>query len=86
MIRWKQEAQGFADWGLTFGNPDFVTYAQAYGATGWKVESAEDFAPTLEKAYAQGGVHLVSVPVDYAENSRVFIEELRSHASAVEAD
>jgi acetolactate synthase-1/2/3 large subunit len=86
MIRWKQEAQGFADWGLTFGNPDFVTYAQAYGATGWKVESAGEFAPTLEQAFAQGGVHLVSVPVDYTENSRVFIEELRSHASAVEAD
>jgi acetolactate synthase-1/2/3 large subunit len=86
MIRWKQEAQGFTDFGLTFGNPDFVTYAQAYGATGWKIESAEAFVPTLEQAFTQGGVHLVSVPIDYTENSRVFIEELRNHASVVEAD
>jgi acetolactate synthase-1/2/3 large subunit len=86
MIRWKQAASGFPDFGLTFGNPDFVLYAQAYGATGWKIESAEAFVPTLEKAFTQGGVHLVSVPIDYTENSRVFIEELRAHASVVEAD
>jgi hypothetical protein len=32
MIRWKQAVDGFADWGLSFGNPDFVKYAEAYGA------------------------------------------------------
>ena len=58
----------------------------AYGATGWKIESADAFVPTLEQAFTQGGVHLVSVPIDYTENSRVFIEELRNHASVVEAD
>jgi acetolactate synthase-1/2/3 large subunit len=69
---------------MTFGNPDFVRYAEAYGATGWKIEAAEQLAPVLEQAFGQGGVHLVSVPIDYSENSRVFIEELRTHASAVE--
>jgi hypothetical protein len=34
MIRWKQQADGFADWGLTFGNPDFVAYAASFGAGG----------------------------------------------------
>ena len=38
MIRWKQAVDDFADWGLTFGNPDFVKYADAYGAKGWRVE------------------------------------------------
>ena len=38
MIRWKQAATGFADFGLTFGNPDFVNYAEAYGAQGARVE------------------------------------------------
>jgi acetolactate synthase I/II/III large subunit len=80
MIRWKQAADGFADFGMTFGNPDFVAYAKAYHVKGNRVESAEGLAPTLEAAFAGGGVHLVSVPVDYSENSRVLIDELRAHA------
>src|SRR5258708_23930748 len=42
MIRWKQAVDGFADWGLTFGNPDFVTYAPAYGARGPRVTTAAE--------------------------------------------
>src|SRR5829696_799424 len=41
MIRWKQAVDHFADWGLTFGNPDFVRYAEAYGARGSRVEATE---------------------------------------------
>jgi acetolactate synthase-1/2/3 large subunit len=80
MIRWKQGVDGFPDFGMTFGNPDFVAYAQAYGAKGSRVESADGLAPTLEAAFAGGGVHLVVVPVDYSENMRVLVEELRTHA------
>ena len=80
MIRWKQAVDGFPDFGMTFGNPDFVAYAKAYGVQGSRVESADGLAPTLDAAFAGGGVHLVVVPVDYSENSRVFIEELRAHA------
>ena len=39
MIRWKQAVDRFADYGMTFGNPDFVTYAAAYGAHGHHVAS-----------------------------------------------
>ena len=39
MIRWKQAVDQFPDFGLTFGNPDFVKYAEAYGAKGSRVES-----------------------------------------------
>jgi acetolactate synthase I/II/III large subunit len=81
MIRWKQAADGFADFGMTFGNPDFVAYARAHHVKGSRVESAGGLAPTLEAAFAGGGVHLVSVPVDYSENSRVLIDELRAHAA-----
>lgn len=76
MIRWKQAAEGFEDFGLEFGNPDFVQYAQSYGATGHRVESAEDLIPTFEKAFTAGGVHLVDLPVDYSENQKVLIDEL----------
>lgn len=76
MIRWKQAADGFEDFGLEFGNPDFMQYAQSYGAIGHRVESAEALMPTFEKAFETGGVHLVDVPVDYSENQKVLIDEL----------
>jgi acetolactate synthase I/II/III large subunit len=79
MIRWKQAVDGFADFGMTFGNPDFAAYARAYGAKGSVVETADGLAPALEAAFAGGGVHLVAVPVDYSENMRVLVDELRSH-------
>jgi acetolactate synthase-1/2/3 large subunit len=81
MIRWKQAVDGFADFGMTFGNPDFVAYAKAFGVKGSRVESADGLVPTLEAAFAGGGVHLVTVPIDYSENIRVLIDELRAHAS-----
>jgi acetolactate synthase-1/2/3 large subunit len=76
MIRWKQAADGFPDFGMTFGNPDFVTYAKAYGMKGARVEGGDGLAPALEAAFKAGGMHLVSVPVDYSENIRVLVEEL----------
>ena len=79
MIRWKQEADRFPDFGLQFGNPDFVAYAKAYGAKGSRIESAAEFLPTLKAALAGKGVHLVVVPVDYSENMRVLVKELPTH-------
>ncbi len=78
MIRWKQAVDGFADFGMTFGNPDFVIFAKAFGMKGTRVESADGLAPALEAAFAAGGMHLVTVPVDYSENMRVLVEELAS--------
>jgi acetolactate synthase-1/2/3 large subunit len=78
MIRWKQEVDGFADFGLRFGNPDFVAYAKAYGAKGSRVTSASGLVACLEAAFGGGGVHLVVVPVDYSENIRVLVDELHA--------
>jgi acetolactate synthase I/II/III large subunit len=77
MIRWKQAVDSFADWGLTFGNPDFVQYAQSYGAKGAAVDCADGLALALEAAFKAGGIHLIAVPVDYTENKRVLVDELR---------
>jgi len=76
MIRWKQAAMGLEDFGLTFTNPNFVTYAEAYGAKGILVTRSDALLGTLEAAFTAGGVHLVVVPVDYSENKRVLIDEL----------
>ena len=85
MIRWKQAVDNFADWGLAFGNPDFVKYADAYGAKGRRVETADSLVATLEAAFSEGGVQLVTVPVDYSENSRVLVDELRNRVREVAA-
>ncbi len=84
MIRWKQAVDGFEDFGMSFGNPDFVRYAQAYGAKGSRVTAVEDLVPMLEAAFAEGGVHLVDVPIDYSENTRVLVDELRNRTPDVE--
>src|SRR5829696_8742558 len=84
MIRWKQAVDSFPDWGLTFGNPDFVKYAESYGAKGTRVTTTEDLVPALEAAFRWGGVHLVVVPIDYSENTRVLVEELGNKVPEVE--
>ncbi len=83
MIKWKQDDMGFADYGLDFGNPDFVKYAEAYGAHGYQVETADAFAPLLAECLDRPGVHLIEVPVDYSENKRVLTEQLRQKACLI---
>jgi len=83
MIRWKQAVDGFPDFGMTFSNPDFVKYAEAYGAKGTRVGAIGELQSTLEKAFADKGVHLVIVPVDYSENERVLVDELRQRLPVV---
>jgi len=78
MIRWKQQAMGLADFGLGFNNPDFELYARSFGASGHRVESADSFAPLLEHCLAVGGVHLIDLPVDYSENKKILIDELKA--------
>jgi acetolactate synthase I/II/III large subunit len=84
MIRWKQAVDAFPDFGLTFGNPDFVRYAESYGAKGSRVTSVDGLLPTLEAAFKGAGVHLVDVAIDYSENTRVLVDELRNRKLGVE--
>ena len=77
MISWKQTANKMPEFGLQFGNPDFVKYAESYGAHGYRVQSTEEFATTLQHCINTPGVHLMEVPVDYSENVRVLTEELQ---------
>lgn len=64
MIKWKQRDMGFSNFGLDFGNPDFVRYAESFGATGRRVERAAQFTELLEHAFEEGGVQLIEVPVE----------------------
>jgi acetolactate synthase-1/2/3 large subunit len=83
MIRWKQANMGFKDWGLTYGNPDFVKYAEAYGATGHRVTSAEHLVELLKTALDLPGVQLIEVPMDYSENDRILNKEIKQLSAAI---
>src|SRR3546814_1078595 len=75
MILWKQANMGFEDWGLTYGNPDFVKYAESYGAKGHRVESAEMIPDLLRECLDTPGVHLIDCPIAYAHNDRILRSE-----------
>ncbi|MFV1921131.1 MAG: acetolactate synthase large subunit [Methylotenera sp.] len=83
MIRWKQYGMGFKDYGLQFNNPDFVMYANSYSATGHRVENPESFIPLINECFEKGGVHLIDLPVDYSENTKVLIDELRARVCVI---
>jgi len=84
MIRWKQAEMGLEDFGLQFKNPDFVQYAQSYGATGHRIAATAELAPTLEKAFGTGGVHLIDLPVDYSENGPVLFHEIPEESAKLQ--
>jgi acetolactate synthase-1/2/3 large subunit len=71
LIQWKQQMRLGRESGVQFGNPDFVLLAQAFGAKGYRVESARDLAPALRDALAWPGPTIVDVPVDYRENPKL---------------
>jgi acetolactate synthase-1/2/3 large subunit len=54
-----------------FGNPDFVKYAESFGAKGYRIESAGELLPTLKAALAQDTVSVIACPVDYSANAEL---------------
>ncbi len=83
MIKWKQTNMGLAEFGLDYGNPDFVKYAQSYGAEGHRVTSAAALLPLLSQCLDSSGVHLVEIPVDYSDNDRLLNHEIKERSSHI---
>ncbi len=83
MIKWKQAGMGFKTFGLDYGNPDFVQYAESYGAKGHRVESAADLVPLLRKCHAEPAVHVIDLPIDYSDNDRILNREIKERAAAL---
>ncbi len=83
MIKWKQSNMGFASFGLDYGNPDFVKYAESYGAIGHRVNAASELLPLLNECHETPGVHLIEVPVDYSENDHILNHEIKERSEAV---
>jgi acetolactate synthase I/II/III large subunit len=58
--------------GVDFGPVDYVKYAEAFGATGLRIQQPDDIAPTLRKAFDTPGPVLIGVDVDYRNNVKLF--------------
>jgi acetolactate synthase-1/2/3 large subunit len=71
LIKWHQDRKFGRDSHIDFKNPDFVKYAESFGAKGYRVESADDLLPTIYKAVADDTVVIIDVPVDYSENMKL---------------
>ena len=71
LIKWHQDKRFGRNSHIDFTNPDFVKYAESFGAKGFRVESAGQLAPLLHEALNCGTVAVVDCPVDYAENMKL---------------
>lgn len=82
LIAWKQQAQFGQHTDLSFGNPDWLKLASAFGWKGHVVDNSKDLVPTLEKAFDERGPSLVVIPIDYRENLKL-TERLGDIACAI---
>jgi acetolactate synthase-1/2/3 large subunit len=81
VLIWEDHAYGLIGWKMDlelghhvevdFSNPDFVAYAESFGARGYRVRAADDLLPALEEALAADTVSVITCPVDYTENLRL---------------
>ena len=68
LIRWKMDLELGHSVHTAFGNPDFVAYAESFGARGYRIETPGDLLPTLRRALADDTVSVIACPVDYSAN------------------
>ncbi len=71
LIKWKMDMELGHAMAISFANPDFVTYAESFGATGYQITAADGLLPTLRKALDADTVSIIACPVDYSENLRL---------------
>ncbi len=71
LIEWKQMNSFKRASNVRFGNPDFVQYAQSFGAKGYRVSAEEDLQTILQRALADNTVSVIDCPVDYRENLKL---------------
>ncbi len=75
-IKWEQQAKKFPGFGLDYGNPDFVRYAESFGIAGFKVKKGDDLSALLREAFSRQGPVVIECPIDYSVNYETFSQEL----------
>jgi acetolactate synthase-1/2/3 large subunit len=68
LIKWKMDLELGHSVDTAFGNPDFVAYAESFGARGYRIEAADELLPVLRQALADETVSVIACPVDYSAN------------------
>jgi len=81
MIKWKQEDMGFKEYGMDYGNPDFVKYAESYGAIAHRPSNDDEFKKVLLKSLNGEGVQLIDLAVDYSLNHPILNVLLKENKS-----
>jgi acetolactate synthase-1/2/3 large subunit len=71
LIRWKQMQQFGRAAFVDYHNPDFMKYAESFGATGSRIESSDELAPALRTALNSNKLTIIDCPVDASENLRL---------------
>ena len=71
LIHWHQLRHFGRPSHITFNNPDFVKFAESFGAKGYRVQAADELVPTLKQAIADDTVVIIDCPVDYSENMKL---------------
>ncbi len=71
LIKWKMEMELGHSTAIGFTNPDFVAYAESFGARGHRITEAGQLLPALREALAADTVSVIACPVDYSENLRL---------------
>ncbi len=71
LIKWKQMNQFGRASNISFNNPDFVKFAESFGAKGYRIESGDQLAPTIKQAIKDNTVVIIDCPVDYKENLKL---------------
>ena len=84
MIKWKQQHEDYPVYGMDYGNPDFVRYAESYGARGHRPDSAAAFADILRTALDTPGVDLIDLAIDYSDDDALLNTDIPARSAAID--
>jgi acetolactate synthase I/II/III large subunit len=68
MVRFQEMAKYGRASGVDLGPVDVVQFAEAFGAKGFHIKTADQISPTLRSAMEMEGPVIIGIPVDYRDN------------------
>jgi acetolactate synthase-1/2/3 large subunit len=71
LIKWKMDLELGHHSSVDFHNPNFVKYAESFGARGYRISDADELLPTLKSALEDDAISVLACPVNYSENMKL---------------
>ncbi len=75
-VKWEQQAKGFPNFALDYGNPDFARFAESFGAAGIRVKEGDELSEVLCRAFDLKRPAVIECPIDYSANYATFSKEI----------